>query len=181
MLASRLVALQIAMTASVAQAVAPAAPVEEAVVRRVNEIRRTAGLEHLAPDMKLAELARDHSCRMARDNLLAHDAGGSLAARVGSAGIAYRAIGENLARIASGGDPVERAVDGWMKSQGHRANILSADFTTTGVGVCRRDDGAYYVTQLFVKLGASNTPEAPRTLGTAPAKPWRSSITGTDS
>lgn len=141
----RLVFLLIA--AALPGAAAPAPHVETSVVERVNEIRRARGLAPLTTDRALTDLARDHSCRMARDEAFGH---GSFGDRVRAAGIGYRAIGENLARIANGPDPVDRAVNGWMKSEGHRANILSADFRATGVGVCRRDD-AYYFTQLFVR------------------------------
>lgn len=113
----------------------------------MNEIRRARGLAPLTTDQALTDLARDHSCGMARDERFGH---GSFADRVRAAGIAYRAIGENLARIANGTAPVDRAVNGWMKSEGHRANILSTGFSATGVGVCR-GDGAYYFTQLFVR------------------------------
>lgn len=47
-------------------------------------------------------------------------------------------------------DPVERAVSGWMTSERHRATLLSEEFSTTGVGVCRRGR-AYYFTQIFVR------------------------------
>ena len=37
-----------------------------------------------------------------------------------------------------------------MTSPTHRDNILSREFTETGVGICRRDAG-YYFTQLFLR------------------------------
>lgn len=37
-----------------------------------------------------------------------------------------------------------------MKSPSHRDNILSPEYTETGVGVCRRDR-TYYFTQLFLR------------------------------
>jgi uncharacterized protein YkwD len=61
----------------------------------------------------------------------------------------YLAAGENLARIESR-DPVGRAVSGWLKSPGHRENMLSARFTTTGVGACRKGRAIYF-TQLFLR------------------------------
>src|SRR5687768_4721693 len=77
----------------------PVAQVEVSVVERVNEIRRTRGLAPLRVDAALATLAREHSCRMARDEGFSHDTGGAFRDRVRAAGIRYRAIGENLAKI----------------------------------------------------------------------------------
>jgi hypothetical protein len=47
-------------------------------------------------------------------------------------------------------DPVEVAVDGWMKSAGHRRNILEPRYRQTGFGVAIAGDGAIYFTQLFL-------------------------------
>ena len=41
----------------------------------------------------------------------------------------------------------EAVVNAWMHSEGHRANILSANFTTLGVGYVA--DGRYW-TQWFI-------------------------------
>lgn len=60
-------------------------------------------------------------------------------------GISYRATGEN---IASGYRTPEQVMDGWMNSEGHRANILSANFNKLGVGYIKTGSGTYWV-QLF--------------------------------
>ena len=53
------------------------------------------------------------------------------------AGISYQAAGENLAYAPN----VDVAHTGLMNSEGHRANILSADFGKVGIGVI--DGGVY--------------------------------------
>jgi hypothetical protein len=40
------------------------------------------------------------------------------------------------------------AVDGWIDSPGHRANLL-ADHTFCGIGVYKNAQGAWYLTQMF--------------------------------
>ncbi len=35
-------------------------------------------------------------------------------------------VAENIAKNINFSDPVDTAIDGWMKSDGHRANILTA-------------------------------------------------------
>jgi uncharacterized protein YkwD len=59
-------------------------------------------------------------------------------------GISYRAAGEN---IAMGYTTPEAVMNGWMNSSGHRANILSANFTLIGVGYVASGN---YWTQVFV-------------------------------
>ena len=54
--------------------------------------------------------------------------------------------GENVAYGYSTGRSV--VVDGWMKSAGHRANILKRDYRLMGIGA-RRADGTWYVAQVF--------------------------------
>lgn len=56
-----------------------------------------------------------------------------------------RAAGEN---IAYGQRTPAQVMNGWMNSSGHRANILSANFTTIGIG-CFEYNGTYYWAQAF--------------------------------
>jgi uncharacterized protein YkwD len=66
----------------------------------------------------------------------------------------YGAIGENImmerdpARAFEPESFARRAVQGWMNSEGHRANILSPAYDRSGVGVVI--EGSYiYATQVF--------------------------------
>ena len=47
-------------------------------------------------------------------------------------------------------DPARLAVNGWIKSPGHRANMLS-DLNLCAVAGAVNKDGIYYFTQLFAK------------------------------
>ena len=62
----------------------------------------------------------------------------------------YSAGGEN---IAAGQATPEAVVRSWMNSAGHRANIMSANYTKIGVGHSYAADSTYkhYWTQLFAK------------------------------
>jgi uncharacterized protein YkwD len=138
----------------------PAAPagapgrIEQAIARRVDEIRVAHRLRPLARDAALARVARRHACWMAGRGRLSHEgpAGETLAERVRAAGRSYQTVAENLASSVNAADPVTAAIDGWMGSRGHRDNILREDVTRTGVGVCRRGP-AYYVAQVFLRPG----------------------------
>lgn len=54
-------------------------------------------------------------------------------------------MGEN---IAYGSSTAEGVMDMWMNSEGHRANILTARFTSIGIG-CVYYEGTYYWVQCF--------------------------------
>ena len=141
------------MLASVAAAAPepPLADLERAVEAAVNEVRRERGVPPLTHDPALSEIARRHSCDMAERGFFEHTApdGASMAERFKQGGIRYLAAAENLARI-EGRDPAARAVTGWLKSPGHRENMLSPRFTTTGGGACRKGR-VVYITHLFVR------------------------------
>ena len=46
-------------------------------------------------------------------------------------------------------DPVSTAVDGWIKSDGHRQN-MEGNYNLTGIGVAMNPQGEYYFTQIFI-------------------------------
>ena len=59
-------------------------------------------------------------------------------------------FGENVASCYLMADPLQAAVDGWMKSHKHRINILG-DYTETGIAIAYNREGRCYMTQLFAK------------------------------
>ena len=71
---------------------------------------------------------------------------GSPSDRLQAAGISFRVAGENLAYAPT----VEIAHRGLMNSPGHRANILSPDFTRVGIGVIVAPNGERMFTQDFI-------------------------------
>jgi uncharacterized protein YkwD len=130
----------------------PVDRLESAILTAVNEVRRAHGLPALEPDPALHAVARAHSEAMGERDVLAHrdPASGSLADRVRTAGIAFRMIGENLARTRGIPDAATAVVEGWMASPGHRRNVLSPRFRKTAVGVWH-EGTTYYVTQVFLE------------------------------
>ena len=57
----------------------------------------------------------------------------------------WYALGEN---IAAGYSSASSVMTGWMNSSGHRANILSSNFNSIGIG-CFVSGGRYYWVQIF--------------------------------
>ena len=105
----------------------------------------------LAWDDALGAAALAHSRDMAARRHMAHQ--GSDSSEVGTratrAGYSWRLIGENIAA----GQPTPReAVDGWIDSPGHCANLMNPSFTEMGAGYAisrARMPGFVYWTQVF--------------------------------
>jgi uncharacterized protein YkwD len=121
---------------------------ERTVIDLTNEARAREKLPPLKPNPQLLQAAREHAANMARKGELNHvlDEKGP-ADRVREAGYRYRRVGEN---VASGMPlPPAGAFNLWMKSEGHRANILTEEFREIGVGVARTKKGEVYYAQVF--------------------------------
>jgi uncharacterized protein YkwD len=128
---------------------------ETEILGLVNRLRARGGLMPLKFSPRLAVIARGHSYDMAMRHYLAHNSpdGVAPADRLSGVGIGYRAVGENIYMdddADSAGVP-RRVLEGWLKSPEHLANIISAKFTETGVGIAQSSDGSIYVTQDFMR------------------------------
>ena len=119
---------------------------EAEVIRLVNEIRRSYGMGELQANWQLSRVARYKSQDMHDRNYFAHQSPtyGSPFEMIRNFNISYRTAGEN---IAKGYRTPKAVVDGWMNSEGHRANILNASFREIGVGYVA--DGNIW-TQMFI-------------------------------
>jgi len=109
---------------------------EEAEARMLallNDERARAGLRPLKVDPLLVTAARSHARDMLAQGYFAHvdNEGKTPADRARAAGVRFTVLGENLALAPT----VELAHRGLMDSPGHRANILSPDYTRVGIGV----------------------------------------------
>ena len=123
---------------------------EQKVVELVNIERQKVGLPALTLDSAISNVARTKSKDMATNNYFAHQSPtyGSAGDMLTRFGIKWSAWGEN---IASGQRTPEAVVTAWMNSAGHRANILSANFSKIGVGYATNSNGTPYWTQMFTK------------------------------
>ena len=115
----------------------------------VNTERAKAGKSALSFDAQLTYWARAKSQDMIDKSYFAHQSPtyGNAADMLRSAGLAFTACGENIARYGT----LEKAHEWLMSSPGHRANILNGAMTRVGIGVARDSAGNFYVTQIFVR------------------------------
>lgn len=112
---------------------------EVRTLRLHNQTRAERGLRKLCVSATLTKAARAHSREMIDRDYFAHNShnGETPAARLRRFGYDWRTYGENVAwgsgPYASPGSRFET----WMKSTGHRTNILDKRFREIGVGTAR--------------------------------------------
>ncbi len=112
-----------------------------AVLCLINAERTQRGLRALRENAKLRRAALAHSSDMVRGGFFSHTArdGDTFVDRIIGAGYARRnegwTLGENLA-WGTGHVGTPRAIHvAWMRSSGHRGNILKPAFRELGIGV----------------------------------------------
>jgi uncharacterized protein YkwD len=106
-----------------------------------NEIRTDHNLPTFCVHPRLQEAARAHSKDMIRRDYFSHNTKGrgsfeKRLVRFGydAKGYDYYRVGENIA-LGSGSDgEPESRMRAWMRSDGHRRNILNEEFREIGVG-----------------------------------------------
>ena len=104
-----------------------------AIVEAMNRERAAHGLGPLRLNSALSEAAGDRIDDMFAKRYFAHVSPDGIKPFVWASrrGYRYRLIGENLAVGFAG----TRVVDGWMRSPGHRENILQRGFDEVGIAI----------------------------------------------
>jgi uncharacterized protein YkwD len=130
-----------------------ASAIERRAFEQTNAARVKNGLPPLQWDADVCRMARVHSESMSRLNYFAHTTpdGQRLRDRARAAGIiTYTVLGENIAYNQGYEDPGAFAVERWLASEKHRANILSTEFRAMAIGTYVAPDGSVYLTQTFI-------------------------------
>jgi len=130
---------------------------ESGFLSKINAERSSRGLNTLAIDGGLRSHARTHTAEMIANNDLYHSSSAELQAAAGSG---WSAIAENVGR----GGTVDSLHSAFMKSSGHKANILG-DYNYVGIGTDTAPDGRLYVTVVFMKKGSTSSPSPTTTSG----------------
>ena len=116
------------------------------VVNLVNQERAKAGLSPVTADTSIQAAAQVRAKEIEKSFSHTRPDGSSFSTALTQQGVTYRGSGEN---IAWGQKTPEQVMNGWMNSEGHRANILNKNFTKIGVGYHQNASGTNYWTQLF--------------------------------
>ena len=128
--------------------------IEKRAFEQTNIMRVRNGLAPLVWDADVCRMARIHSESMSRQGYFSHvtPEGLRLRERARVAGILrYSVLGENIAYNQGYEDPGAFAVERWLLSPKHRANILSTEFRAMAIGSFVAPDGSVYLTQTFIK------------------------------
>lgn len=114
----------------------------------INLKRAEAGLSALQIDSEVQNVARAKAQDMVNNSYFSHTSPtyGSPFDMLKSYGITYKAAGENIAGNSSNSG----AVNAWMNSEGHRANILSNNYNYTGLAVVDSPKYGKLYVQMFI-------------------------------
>lgn len=121
------------------------------VLDLVNQARSEAGLTGLELDPALCGAAQVRARECVTSFSHTRPDGTKYKTAISEAGITSSYTGEN---VATGYTSAKQVVDAWLRSEGHKANILSEKFTKLGVGFESNSGGHYggrAWSQLFVK------------------------------
>ncbi|KAJ8552185.1 hypothetical protein ON010_g10361 [Phytophthora cinnamomi] len=123
------------------------------MLERVNQERATKNLPPLRMHSMLQAAAQRQADDMAANNFISHQGsdGSKMAQRTVEAGFTGGAVAEN---VAAGQKTVSAVVDSWMKSPGHRRNILG-NYTVFGAAYAYNRTSKYKHswTQVFGRGG----------------------------
>lgn len=121
---------------------------EQEVFDLINAKRVANGLSLLKIDDEVQNVARIKAQDMVDSNYFSHTSPiyGSPFNMLKNFGISYKTAGENIAGNSSNSG----AVNAWMNSEGHRANILNSSFNYTGIGVVKSPKYGKIYVQMFI-------------------------------
>ena len=119
---------------------------EDEVIRLVNAQRAKYGLSPLQKDTGAVSVAHLRAKEIVQSFSHTRPNGTSCFTAAKELGVSYSTAGEN---IAYGYGNPEQVVNGWMNSEGHRKNILSASYSKIGVG-CYKSGNVLYWSQFFI-------------------------------
>jgi uncharacterized protein YkwD len=122
---------------------------------RLNAERQARGLASLRWDGDLARVAGGWSAEMAGSGNFRHRDLGAAGSLPGMA--KFSALGENIAWVDGYPSMGNQLHVGWMRSEGHRANMLQRGFDSVGIGVVC-SGGRAWATQNFGRLDNSGAP-----------------------
>ena len=163
---ARLLALVLVVLTTLGVAAAPAAQASASVdyaaqaFTTTNAKRAAHGLDRLGQNECLRQMAVAQAKAMAAKQQMFHQ---DIARALD--GCKMNLVGENVAYGYDNGRAV--VSKGWMRSPGHRANILEADYRLMGIAARKGADGRWYVAQVFGRAAVplAQVPQLPQLPG----------------
>ena len=121
---------------------------EKEVFDLINKQRTNNGLQALKVDEEVQSIARIKAQDMVDNNYFSHTSPtySSPFDMLKNFKVSYKTAGENIAANSSNSG----AVNAWMNSSGHKANILNNSFNYTGIGVVNSPKYGKVFVQMFI-------------------------------
>jgi len=121
---------------------------EKEVFDLINKQRTANGLSPLKVDSEVQRVAKIKAQDMENSGYFSHNSPtyGTPFEMLQSFKVSYKTAGENIAGNSSNSG----AVNAWMNSSGHKANILNGSFTHTGIGVVSSSKYGKIYVQMFI-------------------------------
>ena len=121
---------------------------EQEVFNLINKQRTNNGLSPLKIDNEVQRVARIKAQDLVANNYFDHESPvyGSPFEMLNNFKISYKTAGENIAGNSSNSG----ALNTWMNSSGHKANILNSSFNYTGIGVVNSPKYGKMYVQMFI-------------------------------
>lgn len=121
---------------------------EQEVFNLINKQRTANGLPALKVDTEVQRVAKIKAQDMVKNNYFSHNSPtyGSPFDMLQSFKVSYKTAGENIA----GNSTNSGAVNAWMNSSGHKANILNSSFNYTGIVVINSPKYGKVYVQMFI-------------------------------
>lgn len=121
---------------------------QKIILKEVNIEREKNHLKPLKIDNRLNKIAVIKAKDMAKEKKMSHTSKkfGATFNLIKKEKISFTKAAEN---IASGHKTPEFVVERWLKSKGHRKNILEKDYRLIGIGKASDNEGKVYWAQLF--------------------------------
>ena len=121
---------------------------EKEVYELINQKRIENGLDILAIDDDVQNLCRIKASEMVEKEYFSHNSPtyGTIFEMIKNDKISYKVAGENIA----GNSDNQKAVDAWMNSENHKANILSRNYNYTGIAVVNSPKYGKIFVQVFI-------------------------------
>ena len=121
---------------------------EKEVFDLINKQRTANGLSALKVDSQVQRVAKIKAQDMVTNSYFSHNSPtyGTPFEMLQNFKIMYKTAGENIAGNSSNNG----AVNAWMNSSGHKANILNSSFNYTGIGIVSSPKYGKVYVQMFI-------------------------------
>lgn len=122
---------------------------EKKFLNLINSNRKNNGLTELKIDNTIQNVARLKAQDLERNDYFSHlsPTYGNIDSMLTSFGVTYSVAQENIA----GNQNLSGAVEAWMNSESHKANILNNDFNYTGVAIIDSKTYGKIFVEVFAK------------------------------